>query len=54
MGFDGGKAKEIADIVIHVNENNYGIIEDAHQSIMHILAQGMREEHHSGKKELKL
>jgi hypothetical protein len=37
-----------------VNENNYGIIEDAHQSIMHILAQGMREEHHSEKKELKL
>ncbi len=54
VGFDGGKAKEIADIVIHVAENNYGIIEDAHQSIMHILAQGMREEHHSEKKELKL
>ena len=51
------KAKEkglIADIVIHVEEDNYGIIEDAHQSIMHILAQGMREEYHSGKKELKL
>ena len=54
VGFDGGKAKEIADVVIHVAENNYGIIEDAHQSIMHILAQGMREEYHSGKKELKL
>ena len=54
VGFDGGKAKEIADIVIHVNENNCGIIEDAHQSVMHILAQSLREEFHSKKKALKL
>ena len=54
VGFDGGKAKEIADIVIHVEEDNYGIIEDAHQSVMHILAQNLREEFHSEKKALKL
>ena len=30
------------DISINVPCNNYGIIEDLHQSIMHILAQSIR------------
>lgn len=38
-GFTGGRLKEESDISIHVNFNNYGIVEDAHQAIMHILAQ---------------
>ena len=41
-GFDGGKARQISDISINVPCNNYGIIEDLHQSIMHILAQSIR------------
>ena len=41
-GFDGGKASKICDISINVPCNNYGIIEDLHQSIMHILAQSIR------------
>ena len=41
-GFDGGKANKISDIGINVPCNNYGIIEDLHQSIMHILAQSIR------------
>ncbi len=38
-GFDGGQALKIADINIHVNSNNYGIVEDCHQSIMHLISQ---------------
>ena len=38
-GFDGGKAKEIASMNIHVPVDNYGIIEDMHQSMMHVIAQ---------------
>jgi len=38
-GFDGGQAKKIADINIHIDSNNYGVIEDCHQSIMHSMAQ---------------
>jgi phosphoheptose isomerase len=45
VGFDGGTAKNIADHVIHVNNNNYGVVEDAHQSLMHIIAQSIRLTH---------
>jgi D-sedoheptulose 7-phosphate isomerase len=38
-GFKGGFLKKNADISIHVNFNNYGISEDAHQILMHIQLQ---------------
>lgn len=38
-GFDGGALFRMADIVLHVPFNNYGIVEDCHQAIMHVLAQ---------------
>jgi D-sedoheptulose 7-phosphate isomerase len=38
-GFKGGKLREIADASIHVPISNYGIVEDAHQSVMHVIAQ---------------
>lgn len=38
-GFAGGKLKESSDISIHVDVNNYGIVEDAHQLLMHVMAQ---------------
>lgn len=41
-GFDGGEAKEKADYCIHVPANNYGIVEDIHQSLMHSIAQYLR------------
>lgn len=43
VGFDGGKAKQMVDIAVHVNCNNYGVVEDSHQIIMHILAQHFRK-----------
>ena len=44
VGFNGGRAAELSDVVLWVKENNYGIVEDCHQSMMHILAQQIREE----------
>ena len=42
-GFDGGAAAQMADISLHVDAQNYGLVEDVHQSLMHILAQNMRQ-----------
>lgn len=44
-GFDGGAARDLADVVLHVPAHNYGIVEDVHQSLMHILAQYLRHAH---------
>jgi D-sedoheptulose 7-phosphate isomerase/D-glycero-D-manno-heptose 1,7-bisphosphate phosphatase len=42
-GFEGGPARRQATVSIHVDSANYGIIEDAHQSVMHLLAQYVRQ-----------
>ncbi|MCB0293777.1 MAG: SIS domain-containing protein [Calditrichae bacterium] len=44
-GFSGGRSAKIADVNLHVTADNYGVIEDAHQSLMHILAQYVRQAH---------
>lgn len=44
-GFGGGEAARLADISLHVDAENYGVVEDTHQSIMHILAQYLRQAH---------
>ena len=44
-GFSGGRSGKIADVNLHVSANNYGIIEDVHQALMHILAQYVRLAH---------
>ena len=38
-GFDGGFLKKNSDISIHINANNYGISEDAHHILMHVILQ---------------
>lgn len=38
-GFSGGKLKDLADVSLHVPYDNYGLVEDAHQVVMHVLAQ---------------
>ncbi|MBC8225586.1 MAG: SIS domain-containing protein [Gammaproteobacteria bacterium] len=45
LGFDGGKALELSEYCIHINIHNYGIVEDIHQSLMHMLAQYLRLKH---------
>lgn len=42
-GFDGGDARALAEVAIHVDGTNYGIVEDLHQTIMHALAQYIRQ-----------
>ena len=41
-GFDGGRSRTLADYSIHVQAENYGVVEDMHQSLLHILAQHIR------------
>ena len=42
-GFDGGAARTTAEVAIHVDSTNYGIIEDLQQAVMHALAQYIRQ-----------
>lgn len=42
-GFEGGPARRRACVSVHVESTNYGIVEDAHQSCMHLLAQYIRQ-----------
>jgi len=42
-GFDGGAARSVAEVAVHVDCTNYGVVEDLHQSVMHALAQYIRQ-----------
>lgn len=44
-GFAGGRTARLADVNIHAAADNYGVVEDVHQSIMHVLAQYIRQAH---------
>ncbi|MEW5851320.1 MAG: SIS domain-containing protein [Myxococcota bacterium] len=39
VGFKGGALKELADHVLHIPIENYGIAEDMHQATMHLITQ---------------
>ncbi len=41
-GFNGGKANKLSKVSLNVPSKNYGIVEDIHQSIMHIMAQSIK------------
>lgn len=43
VGFDGGKLKNIVDYYLHVPLNNYGIVEDIHTSLVHIICSYLKE-----------
>lgn len=47
-GFDGGRTRDLADVALHVDADNYGVVEDCHQSLMHVLAQYIRMSHMPG------
>lgn len=44
-GFAGGRTQGVADVNLHVTGDNYGVVEDTHQALMHILAQFIRLDH---------
>jgi D-sedoheptulose 7-phosphate isomerase len=43
VGFEGGELLELADQAVWIPVANYGIAEDTHQSLMHVLTQYLRE-----------
>lgn len=44
-GFAGGRAHTNADVSLHIDARNYGLVEDAHHAIMHMLAHYLRMKH---------
>jgi phosphoheptose isomerase len=42
-GFEGCPARTVAEVSVHVDCTNYGVIEDLHQTVMHALAQYIRQ-----------
>jgi phosphoheptose isomerase len=42
VGFDGGAARELADLVLHVPSHDYGLVEDTHAAIGHALTAALR------------
>ena len=42
VGFKGGKLKDAAKHCVHIEVENYGIVEDTHQSLIHALTQYMK------------
>jgi phosphoheptose isomerase len=53
VGFGGGALRELADHVVWVPVDNYGIVEDTHQSLIHVITQnlfarGKAADHSSG------
>lgn len=43
-GFTGGKVGKRVDIHLHVPVENYGIVEDCHQMLMHMIAQYLAQD----------
>lgn len=39
VGFEGGKLRDLSDVYLHVPVSNYGMVEDAHQMLMHAVGQ---------------
>ena len=48
VGFKGGVLKAEADHVFHVPVENYGIVEDCHQAVIHLLTQYLRRLEEAG------
>ena len=42
-GFDGGYLKKNSNISLHINQKNYGLVEDCHHVLMHIICQFIRQ-----------
>jgi phosphoheptose isomerase len=42
VGFAGGDLKKLADHVLHIPVHNYGIVEDMHQAVIHLVTQYMK------------
>lgn len=47
-GFSGGKIAPMADIHVHVPSDNYGVIEDIHMSVGHMICHALKHRIESG------
>jgi D-sedoheptulose 7-phosphate isomerase len=47
-GFSGGKIASLADIHVHVPSDNYGVIEDIHMSVGHMICHALKNRIESG------
>lgn len=56
VGFDGGNIKEnkLANTIVHVPINNYGIVEDLHMFMLHAIIQRIRSKWNASGAALKL
>ena len=43
LGFDGGEASNLVDNKIIIPSNNYGVIEDLHMTLSHIITSNLKE-----------
>jgi D-sedoheptulose 7-phosphate isomerase len=42
VGFDGGDARDLADVAVHVDCHDYGLVEDTHAALGHAIAAALR------------
>jgi D-sedoheptulose 7-phosphate isomerase len=47
-GFSGGKLKEIAQVSVWIPVDNYGMTEDLHQSLIHVITQYISKSRETG------
>ncbi len=43
VGFDGGKAKYISHHYIHIESDDYGVVEDMHLILAHLIAKNLKD-----------
>ena len=43
IGFGGGKLKDMVDVALTVSSRNYGVVEDFHLSLNHVLSQHLND-----------
>jgi D-sedoheptulose 7-phosphate isomerase len=43
LGFDGGSARSMVDIAVHIPYSNYGVVEDTHMAIGHAVTGALRQ-----------
>ena len=48
-GFNGGRSKKIADINLHIDSKNYGIIESLHHTVMNLISQYLKNKYFTSK-----
>ena len=46
-GFNGGLSKKISEFNLHVDSNNYGIVESLHHTIMNLISQFLKNKYFS-------